>query len=201
MNWNGKSTYGGGNGGNGEHMCGNNGRKQRTGTQSLFGHMNKTRKDKTPSGAKINGGHYRVTRGNLISMQSSKRRFKENGLLLTNGDKTMTQGTEKAAALESIFASHFLGQLCSQTSAWTVWEGEEWLWREEGHKLVNTWRRSVCTQTYRTTWDILMDAEKTEGDCNTTGYHSEKSLLLQNILDDWRKVNFTYILNKSEVGI
>lgn len=36
-----------------ETMTGNKGQ----GTQSLFGHMNKTRKDKTPSGAKINGGH------------------------------------------------------------------------------------------------------------------------------------------------
>lgn len=138
MNLNGKSTYGGGNGGNGEHTCGNNDRKQRTGTQSLFGHMNKTRKDKSPSGAKINGGHSGVTRSNLISRQRSKRRFKENGLLLTKGDNTMTYDTEKAAALEFIFASHFLGQLCSQTSACTLWEGEGWLWREEGHKLMNT---------------------------------------------------------------
>lgn len=70
-------------------------------------------------------------------MQSSKRRFKENGLLLTKGDKTMTHGTEKAAALESIFGSH-LGQLSSQTPTCTVWGGEEWLWRGEGHKMGNT---------------------------------------------------------------
>lgn len=37
-------------------------------------------------------------------MQSSKRRSKENALLLTKGDKTVTHDTEKAAALESIFA-------------------------------------------------------------------------------------------------
>lgn len=72
-------------------------------------------------------------------MQSSKRRSKENvGLLLTKGDKTMTDDTEKAAALKPILASHFLGQFYSQTPACTVWEVEEWLWRGEGHKLVNT---------------------------------------------------------------
>lgn len=49
----------------------------------------------------------------------------------------MTHGTEKAAALESIFASH-LGQLSSQTPTCTVWDGEEWLWRGEGHKMGNT---------------------------------------------------------------
>lgn len=84
-------------------------------------------------------GHLGVTRRNFTSTQSSKRRSKENvGLLLTKGDKTMTDDTEKAAALEPILASHFLGQFYSQTPACTVWEGEEWLWRGEEHKLVNT---------------------------------------------------------------
>lgn len=36
----------------------------------------------------------------------------------------MTDDTEKAAALHTIFAFHFLGQACSQTSAYTGWEGE-----------------------------------------------------------------------------
>lgn len=34
---------------------------------------------------------------------------------------------EKAETLNTIFASRFLGQICSQTSACTVWEGEGWL--------------------------------------------------------------------------
>lgn len=36
-------------------MCGNNDRKKGTGTQSLFGHMNKTRKDKTHLEQKLMG--------------------------------------------------------------------------------------------------------------------------------------------------
>lgn len=39
----------------------------------------------------------------------------------------MIEDTEKAAAPNTIFASHFLGKVCSQTSACTVWEGEGWL--------------------------------------------------------------------------
>lgn len=46
-----------------------------------------------------------------------------------------------------------------------------------------------------------MGAEKTDRVIATPlATTCEKSLLLQNILDDCRKVNFTYILNKSQVG-
>lgn len=39
----------------------------------------------------------------------------------------MIDDTEKAAALNTISASRFLGKVSSQTSACTVWEGERWL--------------------------------------------------------------------------
>lgn len=39
----------------------------------------------------------------------------------------MIDDTEKAAALNTISASRFFGNVCSQISACTVWEGEGWL--------------------------------------------------------------------------
>lgn len=48
----------------------------------------------------------------------------------------MIDDTEKAAALNIIFASHFLG--CSHTSACTVWAGEGWLRVGGTNTLVNT---------------------------------------------------------------
>lgn len=36
----------------------------------------------------------------------------------------MIDDTEKAAALNTISASRFFGNVCSQISACTVWEGE-----------------------------------------------------------------------------
>lgn len=84
--------------------------------------------------------------------------------------------------------------------ACTVWEGEEWLWRGEGHKLVNTWRSNLCSNT----WDHMgytYGCWKNcwQGDCNTTGYDLWKITAITEH-PWWLQKGLFYIQTKEEWG-